>query len=96
MLPELYAKYPNKLVQLVISASAGPTAMFTPAGITGVGNGTILFNVINDDKTLSPAFILGVNAMASIGDIGAKPWYDIFFVIHNIVGLLLVWTLQER
>jgi lipopolysaccharide-binding protein len=67
ILPPLYNKYPNQLMQLKIYSTKPPTAVFTPSGATVSAIGNCDVYVINPDQSTTLAFTLGGYA-ATLGE----------------------------
>ncbi|EFC46805.1 hypothetical protein NAEGRDRAFT_47514 [Naegleria gruberi] len=74
-LPELYNKYPNQLVQLVLSSNPSnapvPDFNITTVGMNANFNGELLFQVLNGSSTVN-AFSVSVAAQFSLDKISLK------------------------
>lgn len=66
-LPDLYNKYPNRLLQIDTAMDRAPTFKVLPSGVGALLNGTLLVSVIEKDKTIIPALEFAL---------GAAPWID--------------------
>ncbi|XP_062512146.1 bactericidal permeability-increasing protein-like [Corticium candelabrum] len=64
MVPALYAKYPNKAMQLFINATSAPAITGTPKGLNLTATGDVAVSVILDNKTVAPAFTVRVTMYA--------------------------------
>jgi lipopolysaccharide-binding protein len=60
LVPELYKKYPNMLMEARVLATQTPTVTFTSGGITAQGLGQIQVSVIQPNGQVIPVVVLGV------------------------------------
>jgi len=67
LIPALFAKYPNMLMEATIAAVGNPlTVTISESGMMAAGTCTVAFAVINPDKTIVPdVFIISVTVFAS-------------------------------
>ena len=75
-LPQLYEKYPNKLVQILLSSSPAtspcPQFNISQTGMNANFKGELLFQVINSPNNIVNAFSLNVDAGFSLDKIDVK------------------------
>eukprot|EP00731_Ephydatia_muelleri_P031068 Em0022g582a len=60
LIPELYAKYPNQLMELYLNATKPPTLDIVPGSANFTIPGEVVVSVFMPDGTLQVAFVLGM------------------------------------
>ena len=60
LIPELYAKYPNQLMELFLNATKPPTLDIVPGSANFTIPGEVVVSVIMSDGSLQVAFVLGM------------------------------------
>uniref|UniRef100_A0A4W4EZE0 Bactericidal permeability-increasing protein n=1 Tax=Electrophorus electricus TaxID=8005 RepID=A0A4W4EZE0_ELEEL len=64
-IPQIAKQYPDLMMELLVKAATAPTVMFTPNNITLQANATVTAYAIQPNTTLTPLFILNVDASVS-------------------------------